>query len=69
LFRGRYKAVLVEADNHLLEVLRYIHRNPIRAELTQTLKDYLWTSHQGYISAAKKWDWLEKGLLLSMFSE
>ena len=29
LFRGRYKAVLVDADNYLLHVSRYIHRNPI----------------------------------------
>ena len=69
LFRGRYKAVLVEADNHLLEVLRYIHRNPIRAGLARTPKDFLWTSYQGYLSAARKWDWLEKEFLLSMFSE
>jgi len=29
LFRGRYKSVLVEEDSHLLELLRYIHQNPL----------------------------------------
>ena len=29
LFRGRYKAILVDADNYLLQLSRYIHRNPI----------------------------------------
>ena len=31
LFRGRYKSVLVQENSHLLELLRYIHRNPVRA--------------------------------------
>lgn len=66
VFRGRYKSVLVEADSHLLEVLRYIHRNPIRAGLVNSLADFFWSSHQGYVSSAKKWDWLERDFLLSM---
>ncbi|MEN8136428.1 MAG: transposase, partial [Thermodesulfobacteriota bacterium] len=69
LFRGRYKAVLVDADSHLLEVLRYIHRNPLRADLAMGVKDYPWTSHQGYMSNAKKWAWLHKDILLSMLCE
>ncbi len=68
LFRGRYKAVLIDADNHLLEVLRYIHRNPLRAGLSKDLQDYSYSSHHGYISTAKKWDWLKKDMLLSMLS-
>jgi REP element-mobilizing transposase RayT len=66
LFRGRYKAVLVEADSHLLEVMRYIHRNPIRGGLAETVDDYPWSSHRGYVSSAKRWAWLEKDFLLSM---
>lgn len=69
LFRGRYKAVLVEADSHLLEVLRYIHRNPIEAGIVESLADYPWSSHQGYRSAARKWQWLHKAPLLSMLSD
>ncbi len=41
LFRGRYKAVLVDSDSHLLEVLRYIHRNPLRARLVKRLDDFI----------------------------
>ena len=40
LFRGRYKAVLVDADSHLLEVLRYLHNNPLRAGISHELNDY-----------------------------
>jgi REP element-mobilizing transposase RayT len=68
LFRGRYKAVLVDADSHLLEVLRYIHRNPLMAGIVKTPGDYSWSSHQGYMSRAKKWSWLHKDDLLAMLT-
>jgi len=69
LFRGRYKSVLVEADSHLLELLRYIHRNPVRARICKTVDDYAWSSHSGYLSGARKWNWLSKQFLLGMFSD
>ena len=69
LVRGRYKAVIVDGDNYLLEVLRYIHRNSIKAGLVKSLDDYKWSSHKGYSSRAKKWDWLYQDFLLAMFSE
>jgi putative transposase len=68
LFRGRYKAVLVDADSYLLEVLRYIHRNPLQAGIADTLHDFAWSSHHGYLSSAKKWKWLQKDTLLAMLS-
>jgi putative transposase len=68
LFRGRYKAILVEEDSYLLELVRYIHRNPLRAGIVATLDKYPWSSHQGYLSAAKTWDWLHKDFVLSMLS-
>ena len=39
-FRGRYRAVLIEADSYLLEVLRHIHRNPLRAGIVKAPGDY-----------------------------
>ena len=69
LFRGRYKAILIEEDSHLLEVLRYIHRNPLRAGLVTDIKDFPWSSHHGYLSSAKKWEWIYKEFLMSMVSD
>ncbi len=69
LFRGRYKSILIDADSFLLQLVRYIHRNPLRAGLTDKLERYAWSSHKGYISRAKKWEWLHKEFVLSMFSE
>jgi len=68
LFRGRYKAVLVDSDSYLLEVMRYIHGNPLNAGIVETLGDYRWSSHQGYLSRAEKWSWLYKDDLLSMLT-
>ncbi len=48
LFRGRYKAILVEADTYLLQVVRYIHLNPVAAGLADDPKDYPWSSHRLY---------------------
>ena len=68
LFRGRYKAILLEGDSFLLELVRYVHRNPLEAGLVKVLDKYQWSSHQGYLSDAKKWNWLYKGFILSLFS-
>ena len=68
LFRGRYKSILVDADSYLLELVRYIHRNPLEAGLVKELNQYAWSSHKGYLSNAKKWNWLHKSFILSLFA-
>lgn len=68
LFRGRYKSILVSADNYLLQLVRYIHNNPKKAGLVKDLNQYEWSSHKGYFSMARKWEWLHKGFILSMLS-
>lgn len=68
LFRGRYKSILIDADSYLLQLVRYIHRNPIKAGIA-TLDDYKWSSHKGYLSIAKKWDWLNKSFVFRYLSE
>jgi len=69
LFRGRYKSILVEADSYLLQLLRYIHKNPLRAGLCDDVNNYEWSSHRGYLSDAKRWDWLYKAFPLSLFAK
>src|SRR3990170_8339886 len=48
LFRGRYKAILVDADECLTAVLRYIHLNPVEARLVRRPQEYKWSSHRFY---------------------
>lgn len=49
LFQGRYKALLVDADSYLLQLVRYIHLNPLRANIVTNLLDYSWSSHIAYL--------------------
>lgn len=69
LFRGRYKAILVEADTYLSDVVRYIHRNPLRAGLVRRLDRYPWSSHIAYLSPSPKWARLHSELVLSMLCQ
>ena len=68
LFRGRYKSILVDADNYVLQLVRYIHRNPLKAGLVKRLDQYGWSSHKGYLSKANKWNWLYKDFVLEMLT-
>ena len=68
LFRGRYKSILVDADSYLLQLVKYIHRNPLKMEGVKTL-DYKWSSHRGYVSVEKKWEWLYKDFIFDMLTK
>ena len=45
LFQGRFKAVLVQKDNHLLEVCRYVVLNQVRARRVQRPEEWIWSSY------------------------
>ena len=68
LFRGRYKSILVSDDSNLLQLVRYIHKNPVTAGLVKDFMDYEWSSSKGYLSYAKKWQWLHKDYIFSMIT-
>lgn len=50
VFEQRYKAFLVDRDNHLLQVSRYLHLNPVAAKLVKKPQDYRWSSYRGVFS-------------------
>jgi REP element-mobilizing transposase RayT/DNA-binding transcriptional regulator YhcF (GntR family) len=54
LFQGRYKAILVDRDAYLLELIRYVHLNPIRAKLEEKVGAYPWSGHAQYLGTAKE---------------
>jgi len=62
LFRGRYKAIVIDASSYLLQVSRYIHRNPIELKkpLVAQLEAYPWSSYSAYINKAKVPNWLNR---------
>jgi REP element-mobilizing transposase RayT len=68
LFRGRYKSILVCNDSHLLQLVRYIHKNPVKAGMVKDMPDYEWSSYKGYLSYAKRWKWLHKDYIFPMIT-
>ena len=54
LFQGRYRAILCDKDAYLLELVRYIHLNPVRAKIVRNPERYSWTSHLSYLEDARE---------------
>lgn len=66
LFERRYRARLVDADRYLLALVRYIHLNPVRAQMVADPLDYPWSSHRIYLGAPCP-GWLQTGPVLKLF--
>ena len=52
VFQNRYKSILCDEDSYLLELIRYIHLNPLRARMLESLEEldkYAWTGHAGLL--------------------
>ena len=54
LYQGRYKSFLIQTDAHLLTVLKYIERNPVRAKLSKRVESWKWGSAYRRIYGTKK---------------
>lgn len=49
LFQGRYRAILCDRDSYLMELIRYLHLNPVRAAMVGDPSRYRWSSHRDYV--------------------
>ena len=70
LFQNRYKSILVQTENYLLKLVRYIHINPVEAGIVSNcrmLKMYPWTGHPGLIHPGY-YPWQETTQVLNRFS-
>lgn len=67
LFQGRYRAILVDGEGYLREVVRYIHLNPVRAEIVTDPLDYAKSSHRAYMALEKARSWLSMEPVLKLF--
>ena len=67
LFHGRYKSILVEADEYAKELSRYIHLNPVRTAKVKTPEEYKWSSCQYYSVNRKAPSWLQRDFILGYF--
>ncbi len=66
LFQGRYKAILCDKDAYLLELVRYIHLNPVRAKVAKGPEDYVWTGHLSYLGKGGE-GLIDEGFVLDQF--
>jgi len=67
VFQGRYKALLIDADSYLLELVRYIHLNPVRAGAANLPEEYPWSGHLTYLGR-ELLPWLSTDWTLKQFS-
>lgn len=68
LFERRYHAILVDADDYLQTLLRYLHLNPVRAGLCVDPVDYPWSSHREYLGL-RHTTWLHTDFALRLFAQ
>jgi putative transposase len=52
VWQGRFKSPVIQDDEHLLEVLRYIEANPLRARIVERAEDYRWSSYHAHALGA-----------------
>lgn len=69
VFQGRFHAVLVEKERHLLEIARYVVLNPVRARLVPAPADWPWSSYRAAVGAAPCPSCLTLDWLLAQFGE
>jgi REP element-mobilizing transposase RayT len=67
VFQGRYKAILCDRQTYLLELLRYIHLNPVRAYLSEDPAAWPWSSHREYVQGWSNNRLIDSSLPLSLF--
>ncbi len=67
VFQGRYQAILVEKDTHLLELARYVVLNPVRARMVKTPAAWPWSSYRAMVGETPMPTWLTTDWLLSQF--
>ena len=59
VFQNRYKSIICDEDAYFQELVRYIHLNPLRAQMVKTLFDldrYPWCGHSA-VMGKRKWEW------------
>lgn len=69
LFRGRYKSLPISEEDYLLRLSRYIHQNPLKANIVSKLSAYRWSSYPAYIETAVVPGWLTLETVIRRFKK
>ena len=68
VFKGRFKAILVDKDSYLLELARYVVLNPLRAKMVRRVERWRWSSYPATCGQAAKPDWLQVDFVPAQFA-
>lgn len=68
LYQGRYKAILIQKDSHLLEVCRYVVLNPVRARMVEAPEAWKWSSYRATAGREAAHPCLTRDWVLGQFS-
>ncbi|MGI5997424.1 MAG: REP-associated tyrosine transposase [Lutispora sp.] len=68
VFQDRYKSEPIEDDKYLIQVIRYVHNNPVKAKLVKSPEEYRWSSFNEYLSDNVIISSLQKKFILGLFS-
>lgn len=68
VLQGRYKGILVERESHLLELVRYVALNPVRAGMVRTPEEHRWSSYAETAGLRRAADWLDVDWTLAQFA-
>jgi len=69
VFQGRFKAIIVEKESHLMELCRYVVLNPVRAGMVTSPRNWRWSSYRATGGNAKKGSCISTDWILGQFSE
>jgi putative transposase len=69
LFQDRFRSEIVEENGYVLALTRYIHQNPLKAGMVQTVGDYQWSSYHSYLDTGVFGKLIETDTVLGLFSE
>jgi len=67
VFQGRYKGTLVEKENYLLELARYVVLNPVRAGMVDSPGQWPWSCYRAMVGEEAAPEWLETRCILAAF--
>ena len=59
IFQGRFKSILVDKDEYIQQLSRYMHLNPVRAKIILEPLEYPWSSYGSFVAKTKGCEWIE----------
>lgn len=68
VFQDRFKSEAIESDRHLLEAIRYIHNNPVKAKMVREPSEFTWSSYNSYINRGSYDSFIYSTEILGFFS-